>query len=90
MNAKKLQHQVDSLKGELRKANEYIQRLERELEGTPPASTSRPRCIETQKMIYTSSKDAHRHSRIRSNGARMRAYQCDKCFGWHLTSSSGK
>jgi len=79
---------VARLTEELRKANEYIDTLESQLSPATVVQEKRVRCLETGKVIYTSNSDANHGSRAGAKGMRMRAYQCDKCYGWHLTSST--
>ncbi len=48
-------------------------------------------CTATDKVIYPSEKDAkHEINKIKSymQGGKKpeRAYECEKCGGWHLTS----
>lgn len=42
------------------------------------------RCYESGKVIFGSESEARR-AMNRKKGARLRAYQCPSCYGWHLT-----
>jgi hypothetical protein len=43
----------------------------------------------TEKKSFASKETAMYFVRRTSNGRCMRAYLCDQCFKWHLTSNVG-
>ena len=47
------------------------------------------RCEETGKAIYHSATAGRRHCGKRG-GRRVRAYRCESCRGWHITTEVGE
>lgn len=41
------------------------------------------KCI---KVAFSKEKVGHALRDIQKTGKRMRAYECDRCYRWHLTS----
>lgn len=62
------------------------------LYGTPPERTEFEFSESCQKVIYPSYSAAHRVVRKRQyhGAAQLRIYKCEKCGGFHLTSSFSK
>lgn len=58
---------------------------ERSVPAAPTPTRHEPdRCLISGKVIFPSETAAKRS--MRSKSARLRAYRCPECLGWHLTS----